>query len=124
MNFLDIISDYNQRTVSENPLDVRIGISSGSSLYSVIGKRKLQFDIWGEAHSTAQHLSSKYIGVIDHILVSETTHKLLTERYEFSVDKKISIESSSSLISTFIIKRKKMVRDESHPFLIEGENIL
>ena len=61
-----------------NPLQMRIGIHSGSVVAGVIGRKKFIYDLWGDAVNTASRLESH--GVPGALHISEQTYALLTEK--------------------------------------------
>ncbi|MDO8312941.1 MAG: adenylate/guanylate cyclase domain-containing protein [Sideroxyarcus sp.] len=63
------------------PLQVRIGIATGSVVSGVIGTRVPIFDLWGEPVNHAARLQQETVP--DTILVSESTYWRLRNKYEF-----------------------------------------
>jgi class 3 adenylate cyclase len=61
------------------PLSVRIGIASGSVVGGVIGRQRLQFDLWGDAVNLAARMEST--GVAGRVQVSDSTRELLPQRF-------------------------------------------
>ena len=76
---IDVVADI--RAESESDLQVRIGIASGPVIGGVIGKQRLQFDLWGSTVNLAARMESS--GVAGRIHVSESTRDLLTGRCDF-----------------------------------------
>ena len=73
--------EYTEKIAKESKIDIqlRIGINSGTVVAGVIGKRKFQFDIWGDCVNTASRMESS--GVAGKIQVSESTFELLQENW-------------------------------------------
>lgn len=71
---LDIL-EYAEST----PLSFRIGISSGPVVAGVIGKRKFQYDLWGDTVNTASRMESS--GEADRAQISESTYQLVKHSY-------------------------------------------
>ena len=57
----------------------RIGINSGPVVAGVIGRRKFQYDVWGDTVNTASRMESH--GLPGKIQITETTRHLLGDRY-------------------------------------------
>jgi len=59
-------------------LEIRVGVASGPVIGGVIGRRRVLFDVWGDAVNLASRMESS--GVPGRIQVSETTRTLLEDR--------------------------------------------
>ncbi|NRA44709.1 MAG: adenylate/guanylate cyclase domain-containing protein [Oligoflexales bacterium] len=72
---------YTEKVAKESGMDIRLrfGINSGTVIAGVIGKRKFQFDIWGDCVNTASRMESS--GVAGKIQVSESTFELLKDNW-------------------------------------------
>jgi adenylate cyclase len=69
------------REIEGGLLQFRIGINSGSLTAGVVGKKKFQFDVWGDMVNVASRMESQ--GVPGRIHISEHTYKLLKDEYQF-----------------------------------------
>jgi adenylate cyclase len=74
------------------PLDLRIGLASGSVVGGVIGQRRILFDLWGDTVNVASRMESS--GVPGRIQVAPSTWDLLRESagYSFEVRKPIEVK--------------------------------
>lgn len=70
-----IASMDEQRTRLDVDLHIRVGIASGPVVGGVIGKRRLLFDVWGDAVNLASRMESS--GVSGRIQISDATRSLL-----------------------------------------------
>jgi guanylate cyclase len=61
----------------EVDLEIRVGIASGPVIGGIIGRRRLLFDVWGDAVNLASRMESS--GVPGRIQISETTRTLLED---------------------------------------------
>lgn len=63
------------------PLQLRIGINTGTVVAGVIGIRKFSYDLWGDAVNIASRMESQ--GAPGKIQVTEATYQRLRQRYDF-----------------------------------------
>jgi class 3 adenylate cyclase len=79
---LDILAQAGQvRWPSGEPISVRGGVATGSAVAGVIGQRKFAYDLWGDTVNLASRLEE--YGEPGQVLVSESTSRQLTDRYDF-----------------------------------------
>lgn len=57
----------------------RIGINTGPVIAGIVGKKKFQYDIWGDAVNTASRMET--YGEAGKIQVAQTTYELLKDAY-------------------------------------------
>ena len=76
-------------------LQLRIGISSGSVVAGVIGKKKFSYDLWGDTVNTAARMESN--GQIDKIQVSNSTYLLLKDAFSFERIPKLEIKGKGKV---------------------------
>eukprot|EP00741_Cyanophora_paradoxa_P016871 tig00020943_g16295.t1 len=72
----------------ELPLDIRVGINTGSVVGGVIGTKKLMFDVWGDCVNLAARMESG--GVAGRVQISSTTYEQV--KYKFDVEERGPIE--------------------------------
>ncbi len=92
------------------PLQVRIGIATGSVVSGVIGTRVPIFDLWGEPVNYAARLQQE--AVPDTILVSESTYWRLRTRYEFEDKRELTLKHGGK-INVYGLTGRKSVMDAS-----------
>jgi adenylate cyclase len=57
----------------------RIGINTGPVIAGIVGKKKFQYDIWGDAVNTASRMET--YGEAGKIQVAQTTYELLKDAF-------------------------------------------
>lgn len=75
LNMLAATDDW--RRTEGVPLDIRIGLASGSVAGGVIGEQRFLFDLWGDAVNEAARMESS--GEPGHIQLAESTRRLLDD---------------------------------------------
>lgn len=97
------IEEFNKR--NNTNLHVRIGINTGMAVAGIIGKKKFIYDIWGESVNLASRQES--YGIADKICVSESTMKILKDKYEFIDRGLIDIKGFGPTHSYVLGEKKK-----------------
>jgi adenylate cyclase len=88
---LDLMADIDKFNRAYNTsIHLRIGISTGSVIAGVIGRRKFTYDLWGDMVNLACRLES--LGQAGSIQVSETTYERLKHRYRFDGSRSLDIK--------------------------------
>ncbi|NVK41064.1 MAG: HAMP domain-containing protein [Oceanospirillaceae bacterium] len=102
LDMLATIERFNRR--HDLDLMLRIGIHSGPVVAGVIGTKKFNYDIWGDAVNIASRMESH--GITSRIQVSEQTHAYLQDAYEFDDRGLISIRGKGEM-RTWLLRGKK-----------------
>ncbi|MEO8067899.1 MAG: adenylate/guanylate cyclase domain-containing protein [Flavobacteriales bacterium] len=80
-----------QRTVLGAPaFDMRIGIHTGSVVAGIVGVKKFQYDIWGDAVNTAARMEQN--GEVGRVNVSQHTYALLKDDPTFAFTPRGTVE--------------------------------
>jgi class 3 adenylate cyclase len=82
------------------PIDVRIGINSGPVIAGVIGTRRFQYDVWGDAVNTASRMESH--GVPGKIQITEATLRLIEDRFECVPRGTIEVKGKGPMDTWFV----------------------
>ncbi len=82
------------RASSGVPIEVRIGVASGPAVGGVIGRRRLQFDLWGDTVNLASRMESS--GVAGRIQIAESTHGFLGEEVA-SIPREVDVKGLGQL---------------------------
>eukprot|EP01105_Mastigella_eilhardi_P019565 TRINITY_DN4614_c0_g1_i1.p1 TRINITY_DN4614_c0_g1~~TRINITY_DN4614_c0_g1_i1.p1 ORF type:complete len:1644 (+),score=273.56 TRINITY_DN4614_c0_g1_i1:26-4933(+) len=85
----------NEQKNWQPPISMRFGVNTGSVVAGVIGQRKFQYDLWGDAVNIASRLESS--GVPDKIHVGPITYNLLKDRYNFQSRGLISLKGKGEM---------------------------
>ncbi|XP_076397120.1 adenylate cyclase type 6 isoform X1 [Megachile rotundata] len=86
---------------SFNNFRLRVGINIGPVVAGVIGARKPQYDIWGNAVNVASRMEST--GVLDGIQVTQEVHDILvTKGYPLTCRGSIQVKGKGSMITYFL----------------------
>mgnify|MGYP001285270792 CR=1 FL=1 len=101
LEMLKIVDRFSQ----ENGLNlrIRIGINTGAVVAGVIGLKKFIYDLWGDSVNVASRMESH--GLPGEIQVSESTHKLLQEVYEFEDRGLIEVKGKGQM-QAYLLKNR------------------
>ncbi len=103
---LDMFDALEQiRTQDGNKISMRIGISTGPVSAGVIGTKKFSYDLWGDTVNVASCMESR--GIAGKIQVSDTTYKLLQQKFVFERRKgAIRVKGKGEMPTYFLAGRK------------------
>ncbi|XP_067645712.1 uncharacterized protein [Eurosta solidaginis] len=111
LQLFDKIEEVN--THSFNNFRLRIGINIGPVVAGVIGARKPQYDIWGNAVNVASRMDST--GITDHIQVTQDVYQILIGRgFELTCRGSVNVKGKGSMI-TYFLKGKSATVSEQMP---------
>ena len=88
------------------PLQIRIGIQSGSVVAGVIGTKKFSFDMWGDTVNTAYRMQTS--APTGAILTTDTTYARLKDEYSFEEHGVIEVKGKGKVM-TYVLTGKKKV---------------
>ena len=82
----------------------RVGLNLGPVIAGVLGKKKLMYDVWGDAVNVAQRMEAH--GVPDRVMVSEAVRLKLEETFDFEARMEIDIKGKGIMPTSLLIGRK------------------
>ncbi len=86
------------------PLEIRIGIHSGSVVAGVIGIRKFIYDLWGDAVNVASRMESH--GKPGFIQVTDVTYELLKDEYILESRGTIEVKGRGKMQTYWLLDRR------------------
>jgi class 3 adenylate cyclase len=86
------------------PLQLRIGIHTGSVVSGIIGTHKFIFDVWGDTVNTASRMESH--GTANEINVSAATYLRLREKFIFQACGVIDVRGKGPMEAYFLRGRR------------------
>lgn len=90
--------------ILDHPLNIRIGINSGSVIAGVIGKKKFSYDLWGESVNTASRMESH--GIVGEIQVAQPTYEQIKDKFLFEDRGEIDIKGRNPM-RAYLLKGKR-----------------
>jgi Adenylate cyclase, family 3 (some proteins contain HAMP domain) len=92
----------NFQTQYNEPLQIRIGINTGSVIAGVIGVKKFIYDLWGDAVNVASRMESS--GLPGKIQVTEATYQRLKNSYVFEKRGQIEVKGRGEMTTYWLIQ--------------------
>lgn len=80
--------------------EMRIGVHTGTVVAGIVGKKKFQYDIWGDTVNTAARMESS--GEPGSINVSEATYELVKNKFKFTSRGKVKAKGKGELEMYFV----------------------
>jgi adenylate cyclase len=85
------------------PLQLRIGINTGTVVAGVIGIKKFSYDLWGDAVNVASRMESQ--GTPGKIQVTEVTYQQLLEAFQFESGQEIEVKGKGWMKTYYLLGR-------------------
>ena len=110
MDMLDCVRDGNFLG-GKHPIEIRIGLNSGSVLGGVIGRRKYFYSIWGDVVNTAARMESH--GSVGKIQITRATYELIKNEFQCEYIGEIPVKGKGQMEVWHLITEKEK-RSEDH----------
>ncbi len=98
LDMLEVMDRFNEHSAYK--LKIRIGISTGSVVAGVIGKRKFLYDLWGDAVNTASRMESH--GVSGRIQIADSTRQRLSDPFMLEARGAIEVKGKGEMHTWFL----------------------
>ena len=89
--------------INGQTINCRIGINSGPVMAGVIERKKISYNVWGDAVNTASRMESH--GIPGQIQISEYTYELIKEKFHCEPRGLIDIKGKGPM-QTYLLKNK------------------
>jgi len=100
--------DYVEREeflAGKHPIEIRIGLNSGSLLAGVIGRKKYFYALWGDMVNTASRMESH--GERGKIQITRATYELIKDDFECQYVGKIDVKGKGIMETWHLIAKKE-----------------
>ena len=77
--------------IGKHSFQMRAGVHTGSVVAGIVGVKKFQYDIWGDAVNTASRIESK--GEVGKVNISKHTYELIKDDQQFTFEKRGKIKA-------------------------------
>lgn len=104
LDMLDQVKNGNYLN-GKHPIEIRIGINSGSLIAGVIGRKKYFYALWGDMVNTASRMESH--GSRGKIQIARATYELVKDKFDCDYIGKIPIKGKGDMDVWHLKGRKK-----------------
>jgi class 3 adenylate cyclase len=94
----------NFRREGQRPIQLRIGINTGTVVAGVIGIKKFSYDLWGDTVNVASRMESQ--GTPGKIQVTETTYQQLASAFQFESGQEIEVKGKGRMKTYYLLGRR------------------
>lgn len=101
LDMIDAMAAFNAD--SPYALDVRIGIDTGPAVAGVIGRRRFQYDLWGDVVNTASRMESE--GIAGRIQLTERARGRLGPRFVTEPRGLVTVKGKGPMRTWFLVGR-------------------
>jgi class 3 adenylate cyclase len=102
LELVDYLNAFNQ--AAQTPFHMRIGIHTGNVMAGVVGRDRMQFDVFGDDVNIASRFESS--GEAGKINVSETTYMQTKDQMAFEERGPVALKNKANMKAYFVKGRK------------------
>ena len=89
----------------KHPVEIRIGLNSGSLIGGVIGRKKYFYALWGDMVNIASRMQSH--GEVGKIQITRDTYELVKDHFECEYVGEIAVKGKGNMETWHLIARKE-----------------
>ena len=94
----------------KHPIEIRIGLNSGSLIGGVIGRKKYFYALWGDMVNTASRMESH--GESGKIQITRATYELVRDEFECEYIGEISVKGKGKMEAWRLLAKKVEKKEE------------
>jgi len=98
--FVKLVDDFNRQTGQS--IHIRIGIHTGRVMAGVVGKERMQFDVFGDNVNIASRFESS--GVKGRVNISRETYLKTIDYFEFEARGEITLKNKGNMKAYFVTR--------------------
>jgi len=102
LDLIRVVEQFN--LTAEHPFNIRIGIHTGQVMAGVVGKERMQFDVFGDDVNIAARFESS--SAENRINISEKTYSLSKDYFDFEERGRIQLKNKADMRAYYVLGEK------------------